>query len=130
MELSKYQEEILLAAKERILTSPNGGMLIEALAGTGKSFILVEICRLILKENDIDPEQAKLVVFGRKNKADLQSKLGMHCGSKWVDCACTLNSLAFRILKEATGIQNQLWKVEKNKYRKIAIAISSIALHY
>lgn len=124
MELSKYQEQILSAAKTRILALANGrsaeGMLIEALAGTGKSFILVEICRLILKENGVDPEQAKLVVFGKKNKADLQAKLGMQCGSKWVNSVCTLNSLGFQILKEATGVDNRQWKVENLKYTKIA----------
>lgn len=124
MKLSKYQEEILSAAEKKILALNNGdsakGMLIEALAGTGKSFILVEICRSILKENGVDPEQVKLVVFGRKNKADLQAKLGNNVGSEWVESACTLNSLAFRILKEATGVGNQLWKIEANKYQKIA----------
>lgn len=122
MELSQYQEAILNAVKQRTNASFYAnlrGILIEALAGTGKSFILVKACQ-ILADAGICPQEVRLVVFGRKNKADLQSKLGMQCGGEWVESVSTLNSLGFQILKEATGIPNSVWKVENNKYIKIA----------
>ncbi len=45
MQLSKYQQAILQAVKNRIEIPVNenlNGILVEALAGTGKSFILVQ----------------------------------------------------------------------------------------
>lgn len=73
MELSKYQTAILQAVQQRIDT-PEGknlrGLLIEALAGTGKSFVLVEVCK-ILQSSGITPDRVRLVVFGKKNKSDL-----------------------------------------------------------
>jgi DNA helicase II / ATP-dependent DNA helicase PcrA len=121
VKLSEFQDLILqgVDARFKACTLDLKGMLIEALAGTGKSFILVQICQL-LSDKNIDPEEVCLVVFGRKNKADLQSKLGMQCGSEWVNSVCTLNSLGFQILKEATGVDNRQWKVENLKYSKIA----------
>ena len=129
MELSKFQELILQGVNIRLADMLRSsfcdselklkGMLIEALAGTGKSFILVQICQQ-LAHMGVDPDEVRLVVFGRKNKADLQSKLGMQCGGKWVSSVCTLNSLGFQILKDATGVDNPLWKVENLKYTKIA----------
>jgi superfamily I DNA/RNA helicase len=123
MELSRYQEAILNAVQQRTKASIYAnlrGVLIEALAGTGKSFILVKACQ-ILADAGIGPEEVRLVVFGRKNKADLQSKLGMQCGAEWAQSSVsTINSLGFQILKDATGIPNSAWKVESNKYTKIA----------
>lgn len=122
MKLSKYQENILVAVEKRINASVNAelkGILIEALAGTGKSYILVEICQC-LADAGVSPDEVRLLVFGRKNKADLQNKLGMRFGSEWTNYVSTLNSLGFQILKEATGIPNNLWKIENNKYTKIA----------
>ena len=122
MELSKYQQAILEAIGHRTHASYHAdlkGILVEALAGTGKSFILVEICQQ-LADAGISPDEVKLVVFGKKNKADLQGKLGIRCGSEWVQSVSTLNSLGFQILKEATGIPNNIWKVDSNKCTKIA----------
>jgi superfamily I DNA/RNA helicase len=128
MELSKFQELILQGVDIRLadmLRFPPcdlelKGMLIEAFAGTGKSFILGQICQQ-LADIGVDPDEVRLVVFGRKNKADLQSKLKMQCGNEWVNSVCTLNSLGFQILKDATGVvDNRLWKVENLKYTKIA----------
>lgn len=129
MELSQYQEAILNAVRQRTNTSYHAdlqGILIEALAGTGKSFTLVEACQ-VLADAGVSPEEIRLVVFGRKNKADLQAKLEIRCGSDWRNSVCTLNSLSFQILKEATGIPNSAWKVESNKYTKIARELGYIS---
>lgn len=50
LQSSRYQADILQAIQQRCEVStgePIKGLLIEALAGTGKSFTLVEICSLL-----------------------------------------------------------------------------------
>lgn len=121
MQLSKYQNAILDAAEQRINT-PEGeslkGVLIEALAGTGKSFMLVEICRTLARRN-YSPEQIKLVVFGKKNKEDLAFKLSS-IGSEWKQCVSTLHSLSFQILRDGLNVKSRSFRIESWKYRTIA----------
>lgn len=128
MELSKYQIAILQAVQQRIDT-PEGqllkGLLIEALAGTGKSFVLVEICRIFNKAQ-ITPDRVRLVVFGKKNKADLVDKLAAKVGSNWKDSVSTLHSLSFQILRDALNVPSKIFKIESWKYRDIARSLKYI----
>lgn len=123
LELSKYQADILFAVQQRcevlLAGEPIKGLLIEALAGTGKSFMLVEICSL-LRDLGVKPDEVRLVVFGRKNKDDLATKLGARIGSNWKSSVSTLHSLSFQILKETLNVANSVFKVESWKYRTIA----------
>lgn len=129
MELSKYQIAIAEAVQQRI-NLPAGetlkGLLIEALAGTGKSFMLVEICR-ILSEAQVTPDRVRLVVFGKKNKADLAEKLAAKVGSEWKNSVSTLHSLSFQILREALNVPSKNFKIESWKYRNIASALKFIS---
>ena len=122
MQLSKYQSDILAAVQARIDT-PQGetikGLLIEALAGTGKSFMLVEIC-LLLQSAGVTPKQVRLLVFGKKNKTDLAEKLINRVGADWKSSVSTLHSLSFQILREVLNVKNSSFKVENWKYRDIA----------
>ena len=122
MELSKYQNAILDAVEQRIdiLQGKNlKGLLIEALAGTGKSFMLVEVCRMFARYN-YSPKQVKLVVFGKKNKEDLAFKLGNIGGSEWKQCVSTLHSLSFQILRDGLNVKSRSFRIESWKYRTIA----------
>ncbi|MEZ2278084.1 MAG: UvrD-helicase domain-containing protein [Microcoleus sp.] len=121
MELSKYQADILQAVQQRINTPCEAikGLLIEALAGTGKSFMLVEICSL-LESAGVSPDQVRLVVFGKKNKTDLANKLGLKVGNNWKNSVSTLHSLSFQILREVLNVSSNIFKIESWKYRDIA----------
>jgi superfamily I DNA/RNA helicase len=121
MQLSTYQQSILSAILlDRIPVENPKGVLIEALAGTGKSFILIEICKM-LQDANFSSEAVKLVVFGKKNKADLADRLEKKLGGGWGNCVSTLHSLSFQILKDAfAGVPSSAWKVEGSKYQKIA----------
>lgn len=122
MQLSKYQSDILAAVQRRI-NIPQGepikGLLIEALAGTGKSFMLVEIC-LLLQSVGVRSDQVRLVVFGKKNKTDLAEKLSAKIDSNWKNSVSTLHSLSFQILRETLNVSNNVFKIEGWKYRDIA----------
>ena len=121
LELSKYQADILFAVQQRcevLAGEPIKGLLIEALAGTGKSFMLVEICSL-LRDLGVKPEEVRLVVFGRKNKDDLATKLA-RIGSNWKNSVSTLHSLSYQILRETLNVANSVFKIESWKYKTIA----------
>ena len=128
MELSKYQSDILQAIKSRY-ELPAGeqikGLLIEALAGTGKSFMLVEICSL-LQDLGVKPDEVRLVVFGRKNKDDLAIKLGARIGSNWKGSVSTLHSLSYAILREALNTDHKTFKLQNWKYNDIAANLGYI----
>lgn len=123
MQLSKYQSDILAAVQHRIDVpqgEPIKGLLIEALAGTGKSFMLVEICAM-LQSAGVTPDRVRLVVFGKKNKIDLAEKLASKFGGgDWKSSVSTLHSLSFQILREALNVSNKVFKIESWKYRDIA----------
>ena len=122
LELSKYQADILSAVQQRcevLAGEPIKGLLIEALAGTGKSFVLVEICSL-LRDLGIKPDEVRLVVFGRKNKDDLATKLGARIGSSWKNSVNTLHSLSYQILREALSTDHKTFKLQNWKYEDIA----------
>ncbi|GGA57126.1 hypothetical protein [Okeania sp. KiyG1] len=59
---------------DRLTQTKKKGLLIEALVGTGKSTMLAEIAK-VLRDKKLSLLECRFVVFGRKNKADLASKL-------------------------------------------------------
>lgn len=129
MELSKYQTAILEAVQQRIdapADKPLKGLVAEALAGTGKSFMLVEICRLLGKAQ-ITPDRVRLVVFGKKNKADLAEKLAAKVGNEWKNSVSTLHSLSFQVLRDALNVPSKSFTIESWKYRDIARDLKFIA---
>ena len=67
--LTKEQFDILEAVRSRLPQAKKKGLLIEALAGTGKSTMLAEIAK-VLKSEKLSPLECRFVVFGRKNKQD------------------------------------------------------------
>lgn len=122
LQLSKYQSDILATIRQRCETpasEPIKGLLIEALAGTGKSFMLVEIC-FLLRDIGIKPDEVRLVVFGRKNKDDLATKLGARCGGSWKNSVSTLHSLSYQILREALNTNHKIFSLQNWKYEDIA----------
>lgn len=128
LELSKYQSDILQAVQQRRevpLGESIKGLLIEALAGTGKSFTLVEICTL-LQDMGVKPNEVRLVVFGRKNKDDLATKLGARVGGLWKNSVSTLHSLSYAILREALSTDHKTFKLQNWKYEDIAANLGYI----
>jgi DNA helicase II / ATP-dependent DNA helicase PcrA len=112
--LSLYQEAILEAVKARIISKGSKpGLLIEALAGCGKSATLALIAGT-LNELGVKPEECRLVVFGKKNQLDLSDKLS-RVGYGWKDSVKTLHSLSLSVLN-ASGIKT---KVNAYKYHNI-----------
>ena len=128
LQLSKYQADILRAVQQRCEISAGEsiqGLLIEALAGTGKSFVLVEVCSLI-QNMGVKPEEVQLVVFGRKNKDDLSIKLGARVGGLWKNSVSTLHSLSYSILREALNTDHKTFKLQNWKYEDIAAGLGYI----
>ena len=114
--LTKEQFNILEAVRYRLSQTKKKGLLIEALAGTGKSTILAERAK-VLKSEKLSPLECRFVVFGRKNKADLANKLSE---IKWEKSVQTLNSLGYEILRDALGKSHKQFRLNNGKYEKIA----------
>ena len=114
--LTKEQFNILEAVRYRLSQTKKKGLLIEALAGTGKSTILAERAK-VLKSEKLSPIECRFVVFGRKNKADLANKLSE---IKWENSVQTLNSLGYEILRDALGKSHKQFRLNNGKYEKIA----------
>ena len=114
--LTKEQADILEAVRSRLSQTQKKGLLIEALAGTGKSTILAEIAK-VLKDEKLSPLECRFVVFGRKNKADLAEKLSE---IKWEKSVQTLNSLGYEMLRDALGKSHKQFRLNNGKYEKIA----------
>ncbi|NES64045.1 MAG: ATP-dependent helicase [Okeania sp. SIO2D1] len=114
--LTKEQFNILEAVRDRLTQTKKKGLLIEALAGTGKSTMLAEIAK-VLKEEKLSPLECRFVVFGRKNKQDLANKLS---GIKWEKSVQTLNSLGYEILRDALGKSHKQFKLNNGKYEILA----------
>ncbi len=114
--LTKEQADILQAVRSRLTQAQKKGLLIEALAGTGKSTILAEIAK-VLKSEKLSPLECRFVVFGRKNKADLAEKLSE---IKWEKSVQTLNSLGYEMLRDALGKSHKQFRLNNGKYEKIA----------
>ena len=90
-----------------MVKSENKGLLIEALAGTGKSTMLVEVAK-VLKGKELSSLECIFIVFGRKNKQDLGEKLSK---IKWEKSVQTINSLGYKILREALGKNYKQFKL-------------------
>ncbi|NES64736.1 MAG: ATP-dependent helicase [Okeania sp. SIO2D1] len=114
--LTKEQFNILEAVRDRLSQANKKGLLIEALAGTGKSTMLAEIAKA-LKDEKLSPLECRFVVFGRKNKADLANKLSE---IKWEKSVQTLNSLGYEMLRDALGKSHKQFRLNNGKYEKIA----------
>lgn len=114
--LTKEQHDILEAVRDRLTQNPKKGLLVEALAGTGKSTMLAEIAGL-LRDNGINSKECRFIVFGRKNKADLAKKLSTIV---WENSAQTLNSLGYEILRDALGKGHKQFRLNTGKYQQIA----------
>lgn len=114
--LTQEQFNILEAVRDRLSQTKKKGLLIEALAGTGKSTMLVEIAK-VLKDENLSPMECRFVVFGKKNKQDLTEKLSE---INWEKSVQTLNSLGYEILREALGRSHNQFRLNNGKYEKIA----------
>ncbi|NEO52574.1 MAG: ATP-dependent helicase [Okeania sp. SIO3B5] len=114
--LTKEQYNILKSVRLRLTQTKKKGLLIEALAGTGKSTMLAEIAK-VLKSEKLSPLECRFVVFGRKNKQDLANKLSE---IKWEKSVQTLNSLGYEILRDALGKSHKQFRLNNGKYQQIA----------
>ena len=119
MQLSSYQSQILNAVQERLQTNAKKGLIVEALAGTGKSTLIWLICQQ-LQAQGFSPQEVTALVFGRKNKDDLQQKISQKVGTEWGAVVRTLHSLCYGIYRDALNVKHQRVNNESNKYTKIA----------
>lgn len=120
MELSRYQSEILQAVENRLSAEEKKGLIVEARAGSGKSTMVWLICQK-LKEKGYTPSQVAALVFGRKNKEDLQRKVHQKVGTSWAVVVQTLHSLCYGIYRKALNVKHTSVKMEgKKKYNRIA----------
>lgn len=114
---AKELEKLLYNSKSNVSDSPKG-LLIEALAGTGKSTILVEIAKLA-DAMGFDPSSIRLIVFGKKNTGDLKNKLVENLNHSWSNSVSTISSLSYSILREALNKSIAEMNIENYKYNKI-----------
>lgn len=119
MELSVYQSKILEAVQQRVSAKRKKGLIVEALAGTGKSTMIWLICQQ-LRARGFFPDEVAALVFGRKNKEDLQKKIEQKVGSDWLVVVRTLHSLCYGIYRDALNVSHVRVKNESDKYTKIA----------
>lgn len=82
MELSPFQSKILEAVDKRVSARSKQGLIVEALAGAGKSTMIWLICQQ-LQAQGFSPREVTALVFGRKNKDDLQKKIEQKVGANW-----------------------------------------------
>ena len=121
MKLTKYQKAILFAVRDRFQQptyDEKEGLLIEALAGTGKSTTLKLIAEELTKLG-IHPGSCRFVVFGKKNSLDLKEKFKT-IGPGWDKSVQTLNSLGYGILRDATGKSHKFYNLRGQKYLDVA----------
>jgi len=114
--LEAVRDRTSVPLRDRLFQSEKKGLLIEALAGTGKSTMLAEIAK-VLKDEKLSPLECRFVVFGRKNKQDLANKLS---NIKWEKSVQTLNSLGYEMLRYALGKHHNQFRLNNGKYEKLA----------
>lgn len=119
MELSRYQEEILEAVQQRLKTSPKKGLIVEALAGCGKSTMLWLMVKELAQQG-FQPSEVVAVVFGKKNQLDLESKMKSKVGKEWGTCVRTIHSLCYEVYRSALNVPHKRVQMESDKYRQIA----------
>ena len=110
-EPSSYQQGVL-----DFLLSNTGNGACNAVAGSGKSSTLL-IAAIALSAAGITPDDLKVLVFGKANAEDLQHKMSKLIG-RWKQCASTLHSVGFGLLKQERDRKSV--KVDSYKYKQIA----------
>lgn len=134
MQLSPYQQAVIEAVIENlkqiklINTSPSAlvfasqlklkKLLIEALAGAGKSTMLWLVAKT-LSEGGITPDECCVLVFGKKNQLDLQSKFESKVGAGWGESVRTLHSLGYELYRDALRVPHKAVKMQGYKYSRI-----------
>ena len=119
MEPSDYQADIIKAVQQRLKAQKKKGLIVEALAGAGKSTMIWLICQQ-LQSLGYTPKEVVAVVFGRKNKEDLQKKIEQKVGSDWGASVRTLHSLCYGIYRDALNVSHARVTSENSKYTRIA----------
>ena len=94
MQQSSFQVDIIKAVQQRLKAKVKKGLVVEALAGCGKSTILMMIAADLHKAGYTATEVVA-VVFGKKNQLDLQSKFKTKVGAKWGKSVRTIHSLCY-----------------------------------
>lgn len=128
MQPSPYQTKIINTVKLRLKAKNKKGLIVEALAGCGKSTMLWLIAKE-LKAQGVCPQEVVAVVFGKKNQNDLQKKFEQKVGSDWGVVVRTLHSLCYGIYRDALNVSHQRVKLESNKYLKIAQQFGFLPCH-
>lgn len=122
MQLSPYQQAVIdqidfnLASMEDEQSPDN--LIIEALAGAGKSTMLWLIAKT-LSEAGITPNECTVLVFGKKNQLDLQSKFESKVRAGWGECVRTLHSLGYELYRNALRVPHKAVKMQGWKYSRI-----------
>lgn len=119
MELSPFQSKILEAVDKRVSARSKKGLLVEARAGAGKSTMIWLICQQ-LQAQGFSPLSVTALVFGRKNKEDLQKKIERYMGADWGIVVRTLHSLCYGIYRDALNVKHQRVNNDSSKYTRIA----------
>ena len=119
MQSSHYQTDILKAVQKRVNAPETKGLIVEALAGSGKSTMIWLICQQ-LQAQGYTPKEVVAVVFGRKNKEDLQKKVEQKVDGGWGVVVRTLHSLCYGIYRDALNVSHSRVNNESSKYAKIA----------
>jgi superfamily I DNA/RNA helicase len=119
MQPSSYQTEIIKAVQQRLKPKKKKGLIVEALAGAGKSTLIWLICQE-LQAQGFSPQEVCAVVFGRKNKEDLQQKIGQKVGADWGVVVRTLHSLCYGIYRDALNVKHHRVHNDSSKYTRIA----------
>lgn len=119
MQLSTYQIDIIRAVQQRLKVNKKKGLIVEALAGAGKSTLIWLICQQ-LQAQGFSPQEVCAVVFGRKNKEDLQKKIEHQVGTEWGSVVRTLHSLCYAIYRDAMCVKHNRVNSDNSKYTRIA----------
>lgn len=119
MQPSTYQAEIIKAVQQRLKAKNKKGLIVEALAGCGKSTILWMIAQELQKQG-FTASEVVAVAFGKKNQVDLQAKFKAKVGGRWGDSVRTIHSLCYEIYRSALSVEHKSVKLERSKYREIA----------
>lgn len=119
MQPSSYQTDIIKAVQQRLKAKEKKGLIVEALAGCGKSTILWMIA-LELMQQGFQASEVVAVAFGKKNQRDLERKFKTKVGSAWGGSVRTIHSLCYSIYRDALNVPHKSVKLERWKYEEIA----------
>lgn len=119
MQPSSFQTNIIKAVQQRLKAKRKKGLIVEALAGCGKSTILWMIA-LELMQQGFQASEVVVVVFGKKNQLDLERKFKTKVGTAWGGSVKTIHSLCYSIYRDALNVPHKSVKLERGKYKQIA----------